>query len=274
MGTDAANLFRNFYPRPPRGGRPAKWDTLSITALFLSTPSARRATSCELFVVLLNLISIHALREEGDHQAKHNTHTAETFLSTPSARRATSRFLRTWQRARISIHALREEGDFSSHFSTPQKWHFYPRPPRGGRPACSKSRQNPKSDFYPRPPRGGRPSSYFKRGYIKQISIHALREEGDEGNNKLLPRLHNISIHALREEGDHSTAAAPGCPGYFYPRPPRGGRPRLLLPGVRKSGNFYPRPPRGGRPASRDVQPWNLVISIHALREEGDRGWS
>ena len=39
----------------------------------------------------------------------------------------------------------------------------------------------------------------------KAISIHALREEGDEGNNKLLPRLHNISIHALREEGDLRT---------------------------------------------------------------------
>ena len=34
--------------------------------LFLSTPSARRATSCQLFVILLHLISIHALREEGD----------------------------------------------------------------------------------------------------------------------------------------------------------------------------------------------------------------
>ena len=35
----------------------------------------------------------------------------------------------------------------------------------------------------------------------QQISIHALREEGDAAVNDLLQR-HNISIHALREEGD------------------------------------------------------------------------
>ena len=35
----------------------------------------------------------------------------------------------------------------------------------------------------------------------KQISIHALREEGDRLPGSL-GRLQNISIHALREEGD------------------------------------------------------------------------
>ena len=36
--------------------------------------------------------------------------------------------------------------------------------------------------------------------------------------------MEQISIHALREEGDR--AKLPPCPalGYFYPRPPRGGR--------------------------------------------------
>ena len=62
-----------------------------------------------------------------------------------------------------------------------------------------------------------------------KISIHALREEGD------LVMLGNtlgtlISIHALREEGDRTVwgeSAEISC--YFYPRPPRGGRPDLLL---------------------------------------------
>ena len=56
--------------------------------LFLSTPSARRAT---------------AYQRGGMKAAQ--------FLSTPSARRATAR--RKWQTAKlsISIHALREEGD-------------------------------------------------------------------------------------------------------------------------------------------------------------------
>ena len=56
----------NFYPRPPRGGRQAAAFVLALDKLFLSTPSARRATTSFHFCVTLVLISIHALREEGD----------------------------------------------------------------------------------------------------------------------------------------------------------------------------------------------------------------
>ena len=34
-------------------------------------------------------------------------------------------------------------------------------------------------DFYPRPPRGGRPHDRQERPRLVDISIHALREEGD-----------------------------------------------------------------------------------------------
>ena len=34
--------------------------------------------------------------------------------------------------------------------------------------------------------------------------------------------------------------------------------------------DFYPRPPRGGRPRPRIVFAHESLISIHALREEGD----
>ena len=37
-------------------------------------------------------------------------------------------------------------------------------------------------------------------------------------------RYHDISIHALREEGDHLSAVQVQDGGDFYPRPPRGGR--------------------------------------------------
>ena len=57
--------------------------------LFLSTPSARRATCCGRLRALLQVISIHALREEGDLR--------DSVI-----------FVRF---AEISIHALREEGD-------------------------------------------------------------------------------------------------------------------------------------------------------------------
>ena len=59
------------------------------------------------------MISIHALREEGDDLALASILTAGEFLSTPSARRATSVTLGLTYIYIISIHALREEGDSS-----------------------------------------------------------------------------------------------------------------------------------------------------------------
>ena len=60
-------------------------------------------------------------------------------------------------------------------------------------------------------------------------------------------RAWQISIHALREEGDLSGSGGQQSMANFYPRPPRGGRPRLVGCGYKR-----------------------LAISIHALREEGD----
>ena len=62
---------------------------LSIPDLFLSTPSARRATRTAVGYRLKSIISIHALREEGDVHSGGYCHTGKQFLSTPSARRAT-----------------------------------------------------------------------------------------------------------------------------------------------------------------------------------------
>ena len=84
------------------------------------------------------------------------------------------------------------------------------------------------------------------------------------------PLLLRISIHALREEGDPRILPRSQTVKYFYPRPPRGGRPRADCRRPTRSIYFYPRPPRGGR---RMRSPSFMVvnsISIHALREEGD----
>ena len=56
---------------------------------FLSTPSARRATSPSWRCCMMSAISIHALREEGDLRILLNSALISLFLSTPSARRAT-----------------------------------------------------------------------------------------------------------------------------------------------------------------------------------------
>ena len=58
-------------------------------------------------------ISIHALREEGDHNDFGVLIFQFVFLSTPSARRATGRRCHHVRACPISIHALREEGDRS-----------------------------------------------------------------------------------------------------------------------------------------------------------------
>ena len=56
-------------------------------------------------------------------------------------------------------------------------------------------------NFYPRPPRGGRLIVQVKLQLFMQISIHALREEGDRVRTPDFSSA-GISIHALREEGD------------------------------------------------------------------------
>ena len=56
---------------------------------FLSTPSARRATAAVAAVFRSDVISIHALREEGDAFLLASRRRPLAFLSTPSARRAT-----------------------------------------------------------------------------------------------------------------------------------------------------------------------------------------
>ena len=80
----------NFYPRPPRGGRPLPWAAeamswaISIHALREEGDLAVK-NSC-----VHEAISIHALREEGDTSCTASHKMSRLFLSTPSARRATN----------------------------------------------------------------------------------------------------------------------------------------------------------------------------------------
>ena len=82
---------RHFYPRPPRGGRLLSLANSARPPVFLSTPSARRATKYMTHAELSRYISIHALREEGDGTNSQKGLLAILFLSTPSARRATAK---------------------------------------------------------------------------------------------------------------------------------------------------------------------------------------
>ena len=101
-----------FYPRPLRGGRRAKAAIEDADEIFLSTPSARRATHELDHGQRAQVISIHALCEEGDGAGLLLSTCKQLFLSTPSARRATTKAVNVSPKnMRISIHALCEEGD-------------------------------------------------------------------------------------------------------------------------------------------------------------------
>ena len=215
-----------FYPRPPRGGRRGAGFPDNAVVQFLSTPSARRATVPRLSGFVEVTISIHALREEGDSALHTRLRCAGT----------------------ISIHALREEGDNRVCCSQTDDGDFYPRPPRGGRRGRRRTRR--RLDKFLSTPSARRATGARHTGPLRvDISIHALREEGDlvcltcplyallflstpsarraTGRFLFFAQSLVISIHALREEGDASTLGL------------------YLL----------------------------MQISIHALREEGD-GWN
>ncbi len=224
LSTQTAVLV-HFYPRPPCGGR--------------------QLIDKSQHVIVV--ISIHALRVEGDGRADQQNELdlyfyprppcggrrgqiacffgVIQFLSTPSVRRATDFQLVLDAVSFISIHALRAEGDMAENLQSTQVIAFLSTPSvrRATSPPCG-------SWCFP------------------DISIHALRAEGDtrcplcrSPYYNFYPRPPcggrpcgvyagrsgggNISIHALRAEGDSKVRSLPGTFFYFYPRPPCGGRP-------------------------------------------------
>ena len=223
MQERAAQSWENFYPRPPRGGRPLRVEAsaASIPDFYPRPPRGGRRPS----------FSSPRIRKR--------------FLSTPSARRATE---------------LRRQ----HRLPTPN---FYPRPPRGGR------RRNPapqprEAHFYPRPPRGGRPQA-TPSASDRLISIHALREEGDS----LIKPYHVLLQEFLSTPSARRATLYPAlslCPSKF-----------LSTPSARRATPFTPPAGRGHQkflstPSARrathivGLPSKNRVISIHALREEGD----
>ncbi len=105
-----AGVGKDFYPRPPRGGRLRKGTNMEENARFLSTPSARRATRGKTSSYRKAAISIHALREEGDPPEAPAA--ADRLISIHALREEGDHSVDGAERHRdISIHALREEGD-------------------------------------------------------------------------------------------------------------------------------------------------------------------
>ena len=126
-------------------------------SLFLSTPSARRATVQDAAIfVPLNSISIHALREEGDLQRRVKSCHSHHFYPRPPRGGRRADVLYPLDHPRISIHALREEGDTRTATKRTSSGRFLSTPSARRATAASGRFQRPAPNFYPRPPRGGR----------------------------------------------------------------------------------------------------------------------
>ena len=264
-------------------------------SIFLSTPSARRATSppgsvCQAYRYFYPRpprggrphrwrryswqwrISIHALREEGDQLSGPVMLLPYQFLSTPSARRATG--------------TLQQEAT--------EKTNFYPRPPRGGRRSAFLVLADFGQDFYPRPPRGGRRHEPEYEYKVTDISIHALREEGDltapgisSAESRFLStpsarRATRNTVSCWMPVTFLSTPSARRATGIAVLLFPARG---ISIHALREEGDAWmsgqsaiagiflstPSARRATKPgASNDV---HMDISIHALREEGDTGY-
>ena len=194
-----------------------------VELIFLSTSSARRTTHAVLVGFRVQIISIHVLREEDDFKRRVGGERVDIsihvlreeddrdaplargrpskFLSTSSARRTTLVLDVRSLQLHISIHVLREEddNDFRLRFS-----HF--------------------RYFYPRPPRGGRRNLHILRR-VGRVFLSTSSARRTTVAPDILQHLVDISIHVLREEDDRSPRHPAASGRYFYPRPPRGGRP-------------------------------------------------
>ena len=261
------------------------------TSVFQSTPSARRATDALVGAGYRLDVSIHALRTEGDVYSEWDGLSDDEFQSTPSARRATS---------------TETAGAWSSHSFNPRPPHggrltgiathlhrgcFNPRPPHGGRPVSVQPCCHVGDGFNPRPPHGGRLGLLFiltgcstfqstpsarratrdraERFCEFEVSIHALRTEGDRGLVQT-DLDYKVSIHALRTEGDRH------CPRF-------GCRKKVSIHALRTEGDViqiyqFPDAKFQSTPSARRATPKMPLrglarhVSIHALRTEGDHG--
>ena len=169
------------------------------------------------------------------------------FQSTPSVGRATLDRESVPNNTKISIHALRGEGDATFDDAKAAAEYFNPRPPWGGRLQRRRHR------------------SVFRR-----ISIHALRGEGDSSMAWRVTLNMNFNPRPPWGGRRFLHMFPPIRYPDFNPRPPWGGR-HFIATVFKRLYDFNPRPPWGGRRLLKIYSKFVEVISIHALRGEGDR---
>ena len=258
-----------FYPRSPRGERPASRSAFRTRLRFLSTLPARGATFSQCS----------------------QSRRAGTFLSTLPARGATFAFVRKSRSIRISIHAPREGSDRGPGSPQHSSSHFYPRSPRGELRLSLRSKSRPwwisihapregsdglgltalyllgkflstlpargatfqpdsspilSAYFYPRSPRGERRAGRAGALQGPAISIHAPRE-GSDPNYILNSGRIALFLSTLPARGATGLDVVAVGTGNISIHAPREGSDRSR-PGIPlHSRHFYPRSPRGER---------------------------
>ena len=203
LPVESGSSHRNyFYPRPPRGGRHLLDGRRPPPHYFYPRPprggrlgkSGRPSPVC-----------------------------ADFYPRPPRGGRPLARApaLDGW--TRISTHALREEGDSSRSSRRSMTSKFLPTPSARRATRRGYSSPSPPYNFYPRPPRGGRRGvtvvDYRGAVFLPTPSARRATQARGHAVGKFF-----ISTHALREEGDRIHRPSGNRSGYFYPRPPRGGR--------------------------------------------------
>ena len=160
---------KDFYPRPPRGGRHILPVFPQQTTGFLSTPSARRATAF-LFCHHIQLLDFYPRPPRGGRLCQ----VAQLFRV-----------------CTISIHALREEGDHGRSKLPDSNDNFYPRPPRGGRRTMILSSTTPKA--FLSTPSARRATAKTERKHPAFVSLytslHKLQRDACKTNCKITPLL-------------------------------------------------------------------------------------
>ena len=216
---------QNFYPRPPCGGRQNHSFQNFLTVRFLSTPSVWRATAYRQDPVAF-LENFYPRPPCGGRPLILIPFSSrKIFLSTPSVWRATL------------FHPRPARDHLLRFLSTPSVW---------------RATQWSKSARI-------MPPLFLSTPSVWRATTGPWRANNDG----------QISIHALRVEGDPKSRRPRRRPWYFYPRPPCGGRPCCVVhtvkptpflstpsvwrataragPHCRRHIDFYPRPPCGGR---------------------------
>ena len=198
-------------------------NTASQSWAFLSTPSARRATTPIRTACTCGRISIHALREEGDSCLCRLVWRLEISIHALREEGDGGIGPHPGEIEVISIHALREEGDSSARARLTGALDFYPRPPRGGRflrisvdirpstflstPSARRATVAPDPDNFSAGQFLSTPSArratiryspprafliFLSTPSARRATVGCIQRDMDVG----------ISIHALREEGD------------------------------------------------------------------------